>query len=233
AILQQEIFELSRRLHATEVEFHSLHLQLAEFKWTFNEMQKDAEKAHKLQDQLNALQHVSTTYFSFQKINQDNIQEELQNALQREHEAKLLLQEQERRLQELSDRLELHSATKAERTQDSSVPLMSLSNATEELRRLDQALSHQTQLLKDVEQDRQQLWENLQEAERALQQAAKDKELIINHMKAVEAALNAVRNQAVASGAAAATLPPSLQLETLPEEAMRGRPEAMAFQVRV
>lgn len=57
--LQHEVFTLSQRLHVTEVECQSLNLQLAEFKWTFNEMQKDAEKAHGLQEQLNALQHVS------------------------------------------------------------------------------------------------------------------------------------------------------------------------------
>ncbi|XP_056370599.1 coiled-coil domain-containing protein 171-like [Oenanthe melanoleuca] len=163
AILQQEMFEISQRLHTAEVESRLLHLQLEEFKWSFNEVQKEAEKAHRLQEQLNELQH-------------------------------------------------------------------SFSDATEELRRRDQALNHQQKLLEDVEQDRQRLWEALQEAERALQQAAKDKVLIINYMKAVDANLNVVRDQAVASGAAAATLLPSLQLEILSEEAMRGRPEAAAFQ---
>ncbi|RMC01056.1 hypothetical protein DUI87_22320 [Hirundo rustica rustica] len=110
------------------------------------------------------------------------------------------------------------------------LPSTSLSNAKEELRRRDEVLNHQKRLLIDMEQDQQWLRETLQEAEHALQQAAKDKELIINHMKAVDATLNAVRDQAMASGAAAATLLPSLQLETLPEEAMRHRPEAIAFQ---
>uniref|UniRef100_A0A8C3Y2L5 Uncharacterized protein n=1 Tax=Catharus ustulatus TaxID=91951 RepID=A0A8C3Y2L5_CATUS len=81
-----------------------------------------------------------------------------------------------------------------------------------------------------MEQDRQWLREALQEAEDALQQAAKDNELIINHMKAVDVTLNAVKNQAMAPGAAAAMLLPSLQLQILPEEATRGRPEAAAFQ---
>ncbi|XP_066038619.1 coiled-coil domain-containing protein 171-like [Chamaea fasciata] len=222
AILQQEAFKLSQRLHMTEVECRSLYLQLTEFKWTFNEMQKDAEKAHILQEQLNALQH--------KMITQDNINEELDNALQRERDARLLLQEYERRLQDLNNRLELHSGADANRNQDSNVAPMSLSNAVEELRRRDEVLNHQGILLKDMEQDRQRLGEALLEAERALQQAAKDKELIINHMKAVDATLNAVRDEAVASGAAAATLLPSLQLETLSEEAMRDRPEAIAFQ---
>ncbi|KAF4803310.1 hypothetical protein TURU_017421 [Turdus rufiventris] len=106
----------------------------------------------------------------------------------------------------------------------------SLSDAKVELRRRDQILNQQKKLLKDMEQDRQWLREALQEAEDALQQAAKDNELIINHMKAVDATLNAVKNQAMAPGAAAATLLPSLQLQILPEEAMRGRPEAAAFQ---
>ncbi|NXA80100.1 CC171 protein, partial [Thryothorus ludovicianus] len=226
AILQQEVFEFSQKLHRAEVESRLLHLQLVEFKWTFNEMQKDAEKAHRLQEELNALQH-----FSFQKIiTQDNIHEELDNALQREREARLLLQEHERRLQELSNRLQSHTSADIDRCQDSNVSLMSLSNAMEDLRR-DQVLNNQKRLLKDMEQ--QQLQKTLQEAEHALQQAAKDKELIINHMRAVDATLNAVRDQAVATGAAAATLLPRLQLETLSEEAMKGRPEAIAFQVRV
>ncbi|XP_014118267.1 PREDICTED: coiled-coil domain-containing protein 171-like, partial [Pseudopodoces humilis] len=234
AILQQEVFELSRRLHTAEVESHSLHLQLAEFKWTFSEMQRDAEKAHRLQEQLNALQHVSISdletlaqkRFSFLHIFCD----ELDKALQREREARLLLQEHQRQLQELSNRLELHTCADPDRSQDSKVSLTSLRDATEELRRRDQVLNHQKSLLKDMEQDRQRLHETLQETEHALQQAAKDKELMINHMKAVDATLNAIRDQAVASGAAAAALLPSLKLETLSEEAMRGRPEATAFQ---
>ncbi|NXB91324.1 CC171 protein, partial [Vidua chalybeata] len=231
AILQQEIFEFSRRLHAAEVESHSLHLQLAECKWSCNEMQKDAEKAHRLQEQLNELQHVST--FDLEKINQDNMQEELNNALQREQEARLLLQEHQRRLQELSNRLESCPLIDTDRSQVSSVSLMRLSNAVEELRSRDRDLDHQKRLLKDTKQDQQWLRETLEEAEPALEQGVKDKELIINHMKAVEATLNEAREQAMASGAAAATPLPSLQLETLSEEAVRDRPEAMAFQVRV
>ncbi|KAF2982661.1 hypothetical protein EK904_003857, partial [Melospiza melodia maxima] len=182
AILQQEIFGFLRRLHAAEVESHSLHLQLAECGWAFSEMQKDAEEACRLQEQLNELQR---------RINQDNIHKELDNALQHEHEAKLLLQEHQRRIQELTNTLELHSCANKDRSQVSNVPLMSLSNAAEELRREDKVLDHQNRLLKDTEQYRQRLQETLQEAERAIQeQGAIDEELIINHVKAVEATPN-------------------------------------------
>ncbi|XP_037981515.1 coiled-coil domain-containing protein 171-like [Motacilla alba alba] len=161
AILHQEIFEFSRRLHAAEVESHSLHLQLAECKGAFNEMQKDAEKAQRLQNQLNELQH---------KINTDNIHKELDNALQHEHEARLLSQEHQRQLQELSSTPESHSFADTDRSQVSNVSLMSL---PEELRRRDQVLDHQKRLLKDMEQDQQQLWKTLKEAELALKQEVK------------------------------------------------------------
>ncbi|NXI30575.1 CC171 protein, partial [Sterrhoptilus dennistouni] len=165
--LQHEVFTLSQRLHVTEVECQSLNLQLAEFKWTFNEMQKDAEKAHGLQEQLNALQHVS------KMITQDNINEELDNALQREREAKLLLQEYERRLQDLNNRLEMHSSADKHKSQDPKVAPMSLSNAMEELVKRDELLHQQEMLLREMEQERQLLRESVLEADAALQQAAK------------------------------------------------------------
>ncbi|NWY31357.1 CC171 protein, partial [Pheucticus melanocephalus] len=161
ATLQQEIFEFSRRLHAAEVESRSLHLQLAECRWAFNEMQKDAEKTHRLQTQLSEVQ---------QKINKDNVQEELQNALQREREAQLLLQEHQQRIQELSNRLELHTFTELSKSQ---VSPMGLPDTAEELMKRDQVLDQQEKLLKDMEQDQKRLWETLEEAERALEQGIK------------------------------------------------------------
>ncbi|NWV10962.1 CC171 protein, partial [Ptilonorhynchus violaceus] len=172
----------------------------------------------------------------------DKMHEELNNALQREHEAKLLLHEQEQRLQEVNNRLELPSNVDTDRSQD----LNSLSETTEELRRRDRVLNHQKRLLKQMGQDRNRLQECVQEAELALHAAAKDRELIITHMQAVEATLHAVRiwsvpsdlDQALMASAAADMREfclelPRLQLETPSEEALRGRPEAIAFQVRV
>ncbi|NXQ13500.1 CC171 protein, partial [Peucedramus taeniatus] len=172
-ILQQEIFEFSRRLHAAEVESHSLHMQLAECSWALAEMRKDAEKAHILQDQLNELQRVSTTYFSFQKINQDNIQEELDKALQREHQVRLLLQEHQRRLQELSDRLEAHSFSNTDSSQFANLSLTRVPDSMKELKSTDLIPDQQQGLLKEMQQDQEQLWETLKEAEHALKQAAK------------------------------------------------------------
>ncbi|CAN8220636.1 unnamed protein product [Coccothraustes coccothraustes] len=164
ATLQQEIFEFSRRLHAAEVESRSLFLQLAECRRAFNQMRKDAEKTNRLQTQLSEVQ---------QKINKGNIQEELQNALQCEHEAQLLLQEHQHRIQELSNRLESHAFSELSKSQLLNVSPTNLPDTTEELKKRDQVLDQQTKLLKDMEQDQQRLWDALEEAGLALEQGVK------------------------------------------------------------
>lgn len=51
--MQKQIFEFTQRLHTAEVERRSLRLKLAEFKWNFSEMKKEADKAQSLREQLN------------------------------------------------------------------------------------------------------------------------------------------------------------------------------------
>ncbi|XP_032532294.1 coiled-coil domain-containing protein 171-like isoform X3 [Chiroxiphia lanceolata] len=225
--LQQLVFEYTRRLHMAETKCRSLGLQLEEFKWSFSEMKKDAEKARSLQEQLNTLQH--------RMITQDSIHEELNNALQREHKARLLLLEQEQQLNELNNRLQMLSSETADKGQDLNLSIRSLPETAMDMRRRDRVLNHQKRLLTQMEQDRRRLQESVQNAERALLTAENDRELIITHMKAVETTLQMVREQALMPSAAAATTEfclelPRLQIDALPDEELWGRPEAIAFQ---
>ncbi|XP_039241781.1 coiled-coil domain-containing protein 171-like isoform X2 [Pipra filicauda] len=225
--LQQLVFEYTRRLHMSETKCRSLGLQLEEFKWSFNEMKKDAEKARSLQEQLNTLQH--------RMITQDNIHEELNNALQREHKARLLLMKQEQQLNELNNRLQILSSETADKDQDLNLSIRSLPETAMDMRRKDRVLNHQKRLLTQMEQDRRRLQESVQNAERALLTAENDRELIITHMKAVETTLQMVREQALVPSGAAATTEfclelPRLQIDALPDAELWGRPEAIAFQ---
>ncbi|NXH44531.1 CC171 protein, partial [Dicaeum eximium] len=231
--LQKQIFEFTQRLHTAEVERRSLRLQLAEFKLNFSEMKKEADKAQSLQEQLNMLKQKLITHERF-----ESVCEELNNALHREHQAQLLLNEQAQQLQELNNKLELQSSEEADKTQVLSESVKSLSEATMELRRRDRFLRQQNRLLTQLEQDKRRLSESIRDAESALCTAAKDRELIISHMKAVEDTLHKVRDQALLLCTAAATNDftlelPKLHLETFSEEGLKGRPEAAAFQVRV
>ncbi|XP_063035664.1 coiled-coil domain-containing protein 171 isoform X6 [Melospiza melodia melodia] len=228
--LQKQIFEFTQRLHTAEVERLSLRLQLAEFKSNFSEIKKEADKAQRLQEQLNTLKQKLITHERF-----ESVCEELNNALHREHQAQLLLNEQAQQLQELNNKLELQSSEEADRTQVLSESVKSLSEATMELRRRDRFLRQQNRLLTQLEQDKRRLSESIRDAESALCTAAKDRELIISHMKAVEDTLHKVRDQALLLCTAAATNDftlelPKLHLETFSEEGLKGRPEAAAFQ---
>ncbi|NXL34528.1 CC171 protein, partial [Glaucidium brasilianum] len=234
ASLQKQIFEFIQRLHTAEVERRSLRLKLAEFKWNFSEMKREADKAQSLQEQLNMFkQSKSITCERF-----ESACEELNNALQREHQAQVLLNEQARQLQELNNKLEVHSSEEADKTQVLSETVKRLSEAKMELRRKDQSLCQLNRLLTQLEQDKRRLKESIHDAESALCMAVKDKELIISYMKSVEAALHKVRDQTLLSRTAATrndfTLQlPKLYLETFAVEGLKGRPEVVAFQAMI
>ncbi|NXL66191.1 CC171 protein, partial [Chordeiles acutipennis] len=234
ASLQKQIFEFTQRLHTAEVERHSLRLKLSEFKWNFSEMKKEADKAHSLQEQLNMFkQSKLITHERF-----ESACEELNNALHREHQAQVLLNEQAQQLQELSNKLELHSSEEADKNQVLSETVKRLSEAKTELRRKDQSLRQLNRLLTQLEQDKRRLKESIHDAESALCMAAKDKELIISHMRSVEATLLKVRDQTLLSRTAATrndfTLQlPKLHLEIFAVEGLKGRPEVVAFQAMI
>lgn len=107
-----------------------------------------------------------------------------------------------------------------------------------ELRRKDQSLRQLNRLLTQLEQDKRRLKESIHDAESALCMAAKDRELIINQMKSVEATLHTVRDQTLLSWTAATrndfTLQlPKLHLETFAVEGLKGGPEVVAFQAMI
>ncbi|XP_076218249.1 coiled-coil domain-containing protein 171 isoform X3 [Aptenodytes patagonicus] len=234
ASLQKQIFEFTQRLHTAEVERRSLRLKLAEFKWNFSEIKKEADKAQSLQEQLNMFkQSKLITHERF-----ESACEELNNALHREHQAQVLLNEQAQQLQELNNKLELHSSEEADKNQVLSETVERLSEAKMELRRKDQSLRQLNRLLTQLEQDKRRLKESIHDAESALCMAVKDKELIISHMKSVEATLHKVRDQTLLSRTAATrndfTLQlPKLHLETFAVEGLKGRPEVVAFQAMI
>uniref|UniRef100_A0A8D0BJB0 Coiled-coil domain containing 171 n=1 Tax=Salvator merianae TaxID=96440 RepID=A0A8D0BJB0_SALMN len=234
ASLQKQIFEFTQRLHTAEVERRSLRLELTEFKRNLNEMKKEADRAQSLQEQLNAFkQSKLITHERF-----ESACEELNNALLREQQAQMLLNEQAQQLQELQYKLELHSCEEADKNHTLSEAVKSLSEAKMELRRKDQSLRQLNRHLTQLEQDKRRLEESIHDAESALCMAAKDKELIASHMKSVESTLQNVRDQISLSRTAAArndfTLQlPKLHLETFAVEGLKGGPEVVAFQAMI
>ncbi|XP_036094985.1 coiled-coil domain-containing protein 171 isoform X6 [Rousettus aegyptiacus] len=234
ASLQKQIFAFTQRLHAAEVERRSLRLEVTEFKRNVNEMKKELDKAQGLQMQLNEFKQ--SKLITHEKF--ESACEELNNALLREQQAQMLLNEQAQQLQELNYRLELHSSEEADKNQTLGEAVKSLSEAKMELRRKDQSLRQLNRHLTQLEQDKRRLEENIHDAESALRMAAKDKECVANHMRTVENMLHKVRDQISLSRTAASrndfTLQlPKLHLETFAVEGLKGRPEVVACQAMI
>uniref|UniRef100_A0A5F8A5Y1 Coiled-coil domain containing 171 n=1 Tax=Macaca mulatta TaxID=9544 RepID=A0A5F8A5Y1_MACMU len=234
ASLQKQIFGFTQRLHAAEVERRSLRLEVTEFKRSVNEMKKELDKAQGLQMQLNEFKQ--SKLITHEKF--ESACEELNNALLREQQAQMLLNEQAQQLQELNYRLELHSSEEADKNQTLGEAVKSLSEAKMELRRKDQSLRQLNRHLTQLEQDKRRLEENIHDAESALRMAAKDKECVANHMRAIENTLHKVRDQISLSWSAASrndfTLQlPKLHLETFAMEGLKGGPEVVACQAMI
>uniref|UniRef100_A0A5F8GFQ9 Coiled-coil domain containing 171 n=1 Tax=Monodelphis domestica TaxID=13616 RepID=A0A5F8GFQ9_MONDO len=253
--LQKQIYEFTQRLHAAEVERRSLRLEVTEFKRSVHDMKKEIDRAQILQMQLKEFkQSKLITHERF-----ESACEELNNALLREQQAQMLLNEQAQQLQELNYRLELHSNEEADKNQtlgeavkfiirndllgvvgwkNTVGKILSLSEVKMELRRKDQSLRQLNRHLTQLEQDKRRLEESIHDAESALRMAAKDKECVASHMRSIENALQKVRDQISLSRTAASrndfTLQlPKLHLETFALEGLKGGPEVVACQAMI
>ncbi|KAI4588901.1 hypothetical protein MJG53_003309 [Ovis ammon polii x Ovis aries] len=229
ASLQKQIFGFTQRLHAAEVERRSLRLEVTELKRNLNEMKKELDKTQGLQMQLNEFKQ--SKLITHEKF--ESACEELNNALLREQQAQMLLNEQAQQLQELNYRLELHSSEEADKNQTLGEAVKSLSEAKMELRRKDQSLRQLNRHLTQLEQDKRRLEENIHDAESALRMAANeekgDDEFCFGNTEFK------VRDQISLSRTAASrndfTLQlPRLHLETFAMEGLKGGPEVVACQ---
>uniref|UniRef100_A0A4W3I5V2 Coiled-coil domain containing 171 n=1 Tax=Callorhinchus milii TaxID=7868 RepID=A0A4W3I5V2_CALMI len=229
-VLKKQILEFTQRLHAAEVERRSLRMELTQTKNELSEQKKETGKSQNLEHQLNDLKQKMVPFERF-----GSICEELNNALHREQQAQMLLNEQAHQMQELGLQLELHSSEEAEKDQTLSEAIKSLSEAKMELRRKDQSLRQLNKHLTQLEKDKRQLERSIQDAENALCMAAKNREHLISYVRSVDTILVEVRDQISLSWSVAArndfTLQlPKLHMETFSTEGLKGGMETAAFQ---
>ncbi|XP_069780600.1 coiled-coil domain-containing protein 171 isoform X6 [Narcine bancroftii] len=219
-ILKKQILEFTQRLHAAEVERRSLRLELTQLKNYTSDLKKEAAKAQNLEQQLSELKHSLKTQKMVPFERFGSICEELNNALHREQQAQLLLNEQTQQMQKLNLNLEKHSNKEVEKNQMLSEAVMSLSEAKMELKRKDQSLRQLNKNLAQLEQDKRQLEESIHDAENALCKAAKDRENLVRYLRSLNVTFQQVRDQILLSWSVTArndfTLHlPKLQLESM------------------
>ncbi|KAM4807949.1 coiled-coil domain-containing protein 171 [Rhinophrynus dorsalis] len=191
AALKKQIFEFTQRLHKAEVERRSLRLELFDFKEKMTEFTKNTDNTERLKEQIKKFKQSKVVPYEKFK----SACEELNNALLREQQAQILLNEQSQQLQELSYRIELHATEEAEKDQTLSEAVKSISEAKIDLRRKDQSLRLLNRQVAQLEQDKRRLEEGIRDAESALRMAAKDKEILTNHMKLIDVSFQKVKDQ--------------------------------------
>ncbi|KAE8632709.1 hypothetical protein XENTR_v10001645 [Xenopus tropicalis] len=228
-ILKSQINEFIQRLHKAEVERRSMRLELAQLKQKIFMLETNTDSAERLNSQnRKSKQTKAVSYEKFKKMC-----DELKNALLREQQAQLLLHEQSQQLQELSYRIELHSAEEAEKDQTLTEAVKSLSEAKLELERKGQCLHQLNRQLERMEQDKLRLQEGIRDAENALWMIAKDREILVKHMKSVDSVFEKVRDQMSLGCSSRNDIIlqlPKLHLEMLPLLEHSGRPEFFACQ---
>ncbi|OCU00934.1 coiled-coil domain-containing protein 171 isoform X2 [Xenopus laevis] len=227
-VLKNQIHKFIQRLHKAEVERRSMRLELAELKQKVCTLETNTDSTERLKHNRKIKQTKAVSNEKFK-----NLCEELKNALLREQQAQLLLQEQSQQLQELSYRIELHSTEEAEKDQTLTEAVKSLSEAKLELERKGQCLRQLNRQLQRIEQDKLQLQVGIHDAENALWMVATDKEILMKHMKSIDSVFEKVRDQMslVCSSRNDIILQlPKLHLEMLPLLEHLGRPEFLACQ---
>ncbi|XP_068090472.1 coiled-coil domain-containing protein 171 isoform X2 [Hyperolius riggenbachi] len=185
--LKKQIIAFTQRLHAAEVERRSLRRELSDMKQKRSEISKNSESTQKLKEQA---QQSMVPYEKFKTAF-----EELNKALLREQEAQMLLHEQSQQLVGLNYKIESHSKEEVEKDQTLSDAIKSLSDAKKELWRKDQSSRQQSLQLTQLEQDKRRLEDSITSAEEVLRAAARDKDILISHMKSVSAAFQKIRDE--------------------------------------
>ncbi|KAM6894633.1 coiled-coil domain-containing protein 171 [Lycodopsis pacificus] len=214
--LQQHFLLFSQRLHSVEVERRSLRLEVANLKRGLRKEREDTCRT------------VPVERFH-------SVCVELRQALSREQEAQVLIQEQSEQLHTLQLKVNTHTDQQAETQRTLSHTSQSLSEARQEVSRKERSLRILGKHLSGVQRERRQLEERLQRVEDELRDAARRKDYLISNMKAAETSYNEVRESLVQSRRSPSAPPrplplPREHLELSGAESIMGAPEVAACQ---
>ncbi|XP_068164871.1 coiled-coil domain-containing protein 171 isoform X2 [Antennarius striatus] len=214
--LQQHFLLFSQRLHSAEVERRSLRLEVANLK---RELQQTREETCRT---------VPSERFH-------SVCEELHQALSREQEAQILIQEQSKELHTLQLRVNTHTTEQMD-TQHTLIQIRkSLTEARQEVSRKERSLRILGKHLSGVQKERKQLEERSEQLQVELRDATSCKDFLISNMRAAEMSYKQVRETLIQSHCTISALPrplplPKEHLKLIGAESIMGAPEMAACQ---
>ncbi|XP_030609939.1 coiled-coil domain-containing protein 171 isoform X2 [Archocentrus centrarchus] len=212
SILQQHFLVFSQRLHSAEVERRGLRLEVANLK-------RGLRKETRM---------VPDKRFH-------SVCAELRQALSREQEAQVLIQEQCNQLHTLQRRVDRHAAEQAETQRTLNQTTQVLSEARQEVSRKERSLRILGKHLSGVQKEKKQVEQRLQRAEDELRDATRRQDRVVSCMKAAEMSCKQFRDSLVQSQHSLTAKPhplllPLENLELSGTESIMGDPEVAACQ---
>nr|XP_024656620.1 coiled-coil domain-containing protein 171 isoform X2 [Maylandia zebra] len=213
SVLQQHFLVFSQRLHSAEVERRSLRLEVANLRKGLRK-----ETSRMVPDE------------RFQSVCV-----ELRQALSREQEAQMLIQEQSNQLHTLQRQVDENAAEQAETQRTLRQTTQVLSEARQEVNRKERSLRILGKHLSGIQKGKKQVEERLQRAEEELSDASRRRDGVVSCMKAAEASCKQFRDSLVQSQHSLKVKPrplllPHENLELSGAESIMGAPEATACQ---
>ncbi|XP_068612228.1 coiled-coil domain-containing protein 171 [Brachionichthys hirsutus] len=214
--LQQHFLLFSQRLHSAEVERRSLRVEVANL------------KRELLQTREETCRTVPSERFH-------SVCEELHQALSREQEAQILIQEHAKELHTLQLRVNTHTTEQMSRQHALIQTRKSLTEARQEVSRKERSLRILGKHLSGVQRDRRQLEERSQRLVVELRDAASCQDCLISNMRAAETSYKQVRETLVQSHYTVSALPrplpvPKEHLQPSGAESIMGAPVMAACQ---
>ncbi|XP_020628838.1 coiled-coil domain-containing protein 171-like isoform X1 [Orbicella faveolata] len=225
--LQNHILGFTQRLHSAEVDRRSLRLELSKSKQETSELKsaqssadsqhrKAKEEARGLEERLQEMKEEMLSMVPVARF--ENICEELNNALKREQQAQALLNEQTAQMQEMGERLELHTNQGEEKDVTLAEAVKGLTEAKMELRRKEHAVRQVSKQMTYMENEKNALVDRLNDAEKTMTAAAREKEALMGYLKSVDRALEQSKDQVRLSKGALGPYEQSLPQIILPDE---------------
>ncbi|XP_033113487.1 coiled-coil domain-containing protein 171-like [Anneissia japonica] len=193
--LQKHVLEFTQRLHAAEVERRSLRIEVSKLRKDSEDLKESEEKNNVLSQQLDDLQRQRKHLIEKEKF--ESVCRELSSALQREHKAQEILNEQSNQLEEMSMRLNVQTTEELERNTTISEAVKGLSEAKMELRRRDQSMRQINRQLSQLETEKKELQERLTSTENVLLMSTKEKEAVTSYLKSIEMAVEDIKRHII------------------------------------
>ncbi|CAD5122498.1 DgyrCDS10922 [Dimorphilus gyrociliatus] len=180
--LQQQLLNFTKKLHASELHRRDLHSELLQLKADSEDNERKDADLSQLKSEVNDLIQQAGNMVSKQQL--ESVCDELASALKREEKAQKLLKEQTSQLEELR-RQAIKDASIAQENNFLKTKLKKQTDRGDNLER-------QT---RKFDKDHIRLQQKIDDAEKSLRTASKDKQILKAYMKNVEIALDKIMQQ--------------------------------------